>query len=90
MSTNFPALDPVIEGYFSYLDKVGRKTARTIVDVRGTLRRAITALERIRPNTDLWRLKLEDFLHWLEEERQLGRTDSSLAQYLSHLRGLLE
>lgn len=90
MSTNFPALDPVIEGYFSYLHKVGRKTPRTIVDVRCTLRRVIAGLERIRPNTDLWRLKLEDFLHWLEEERQLGRTDSSLAKYLSHIRGFLE
>ncbi len=32
------ALNPLIEGYLSYLDKVGRKTPRTIVDVRCTLR----------------------------------------------------
>jgi site-specific recombinase XerD len=83
-------LDPLIEGYLSYLDKVGRKTPRTIIDVRCTLRRAIHGLERIRPNVDLWRLSLEDFLRWLEAERQLNRTDSSLAKYLSHLRGLLE
>ena len=25
-------LDPLIEGYLTYLDKVGRKTPRTIVD----------------------------------------------------------
>jgi len=37
-------MDPLIEGYFSYLDKVGRKTPRTIVDVRCTLRRAIARL----------------------------------------------
>jgi site-specific recombinase XerD len=84
------ALDPLIEGYLSYLDKVGRKTPRTIVDVRCTLRRVITGLERIRPSVDLWRLSLEDYLRWLEEERQLGRTDSCLAKYLSHVRGLLE
>jgi integrase/recombinase XerD len=83
-------MDPLIEGYLSYLDKVGRKTPRTIVDVRCTLRRAIEGLEQIRPNVDLWRLSLEDFLHWMEQERQLGRTDSSLAKYLSHIRGLLE
>jgi len=83
-------MDPLVEGYLSYLDKVGRKTARTIVDVRCTLRRAITGLEQIRPSVDIWRLSLEDFLHWLERERQLGRTDSSLAKYLSHVRGLLE
>jgi site-specific recombinase XerD len=84
------AMDPLIEGYLSYLDKVGRKTRRTIIDVRCTLRRAIAGLERIRPGVDLWRLSLEDYLHWIEEERQLRRTDSSLAKYLSHVRGLLE
>jgi integrase/recombinase XerD len=83
-------MDPLIEGYLSYLDKVGRKTPRTIVDVRCTLRRAIAGLERVRPGIDLWRLSLQDYLHWLEEERQLGRTNSSLAKYLSHVRGLLE
>lgn len=83
-------MDALIEGYLSYLDKVGRKTPRTIIDVRCTLRRAIEGLEQIRPNVDLWRLSLEDFLHWMEQERQLGRTDSSLAKYLSHIRGLLE
>jgi integrase/recombinase XerD len=83
-------MDPLIEGYLSYLDKVGRKAPRTIIDVRCTLRRAIEGLEQIRPNVDLWRLSLEDFLHWMERERQLGRTDSSLAKYLSHVRGLLE
>jgi hypothetical protein len=36
------AMDPLIEGYLSYLDKVGRKTPRTIIDVRCTLRRATT------------------------------------------------
>jgi len=30
---NTTTMDPLIEGYFSYLDKVGRKTPRTIVDV---------------------------------------------------------
>jgi integrase/recombinase XerD len=60
------------------------------VDVRCTLRRAIAGLDKIRSGIDLWRLSLEDFLRWLEKERQLGRTESCLAKYLSHLRGLLE
>ena len=83
-------MDPLIEGYLCYLDKIGRKTPRTIIDVRCTLRRAIGGLEKVRPGIDLWRLSLEDYLHWLEEERQLGRTNASLAKYLSHIRGLLE
>jgi len=84
------AMDPLIEGYLSYLDKVGRKAPRTIVDVRCTLHRARAGLERLRPGVELWRLRLEDYLHWLEEDRQRGRTDSCLAKYLSHVRGLLE
>ncbi|MBV8134082.1 MAG: tyrosine-type recombinase/integrase [Deltaproteobacteria bacterium] len=84
---NLDQLDPVIEGYLSYLDKVGRKMPRTIIDVRCTLRRAITGLPTDVP---LWRLKFEDYLHWLEAERQKGATESTLAKYLSHVRGLLE
>jgi site-specific recombinase XerD len=83
-------MGPMIEGYLSYLDKIGRKTPRTIVDVRCTLRRAIDRLERMRPGVELWHLQLEDYLHWLEAERQCGCTESSLAKYLSHVRGLLD
>jgi site-specific recombinase XerD len=83
-------LDPLMEGYLGYLDKVGRKAPRTIVDVRCTLRRALSGLEKVRPGVELWRLKLEDYLHWLEAERQSGCTESSLAKYLSHVRGLLD
>jgi integrase/recombinase XerD len=85
-----PPLDPLIDGYLSYLDKVSRKSPRTIVDVRCTLRRVVAGLAHRRPGVDLWRLSLEDYLHWLEAERQLGRTDSCLAKYLSHVRGLLD
>jgi len=80
-------LDPLIEGYLGYLDKVGRKTPRTIIDVRCTLRRALSGL---RTDTPLWHLKLEDYLHWLESERGSGCTETSLAKYLSHLRGFLD
>lgn len=89
-NTNASAMDPWITGYLKYLDKVGRKTPRTIIDVRSTLRRATAHFERTRPGLALWQLTLEDFLHWLEAERQSGTTESSLAKYLSHVRGLLE
>lgn len=84
------AMDPLVEGYLSYLDKVGRKTPRTIIDVRCTLRRVIARFATARPGVALWHLALEDYLLWLEEERRGGRTESSLAKYLSHVRGLLE
>jgi len=80
-------MDPLIEGYLSYLDKVSRKTPRTIIDVRCTLRRAISGIGSDAP---MWRLELKDYLCWLEAERQKGSTETTLAKYLSHLRGLLE
>ncbi len=85
-----PPMDPLIEGYLSYLDKVGRKALRTVVDVRCTLRRVMTAIARRRPGVDLWHLSLEDYLHWLEDERQQGRSAAGLAKCLSHVRGFLD
>lgn len=85
-ASNQSPMDPLIEGYLSYLDKVGRKTPRTIIDVRCTLRRALNGLHSDIP---LWHLQLEDYLHWLEAERRDGCTETSLAKYLSHLRGFL-
>jgi integrase/recombinase XerD len=84
---NTDRMDPLIEGYLSYLDKVGRKTPRTIIDVRCTLRRAIAGL---RAGVPLWHMELQDYLHWLEAERKNGSSETTLAKYLSHVRGLLE
>jgi integrase/recombinase XerD len=83
-------LDPLIEGYLAYLGHVGRKAPRTVIDVRCTLRCAIAGMHGRRPNDSLWHLPLEEYLHWLEAQRRQGRTNSCLAKYLSHVRGLLE
>ena len=84
------ALDPLIEGYLSYLRDVSRKAPRTVIDVRCTVRRAADALASQRPEMPLWKLTLEDYLHWFESGRQSGRSEGSLAKDASHLRGLLE
>lgn len=84
------ALDPLIEGYLDYLLHVGRKAPRTVIDVRCTLRGACEAFARRRPGVPVWRLALTDYLHWLDELRESGRSSASLAKQLSHLRGLLE
>jgi integrase/recombinase XerD len=83
------SLDPLIEGYLSYLAAVGRKAPGTVRDVRCTLKRASAVLERLRPGVPPWKCALEDFLRWLEHERGAGRRPSSLAKEVSHLRGLL-
>jgi len=83
-------LDPLIEGYLSYLTDVGRKSPRTVIDVRCTIGRVVEGMRANHPRVALWRLSLQDFLHWLARERQAGRTATSLAKYLSHVRGLLD
>jgi site-specific recombinase XerD len=83
-------LDPLIEGYLSYLLEVGRKSPRTVIDVRCTLGRAIKGLAARRPQVPLWRLDLQDYLHWLGAERETGRASTSIAKDVSHIRGMLE
>jgi site-specific recombinase XerD len=83
-------LDPLIEGYLNYLRDVGRKTPRTVIDVRCTIGRVVEGMRAHHADVALWRLSLQDFLHWLERERQAGRSATSLAKYLSHVRGLLD
>lgn len=84
------ALDPLIEGYLSYLTEVGRKAPRTVTDVRCTLKRVVHAFERRRPGMPLWKLAFEDYLGWIEGEREGGGSIACIAKYLSHVRGLLE
>jgi site-specific recombinase XerD len=83
-------LDPLIEGYLDYLLEVSRKAPRTVVDVRCTLRHVVAAMETIRPGASLWKVTLEDYLRWLELERDTGRSGRCLCKYLSHIRGLLD
>jgi integrase/recombinase XerD len=83
-------LDPWIEGYLDYQLKVRRLRPRSIVDMRCTLKRAVQRLGVLRPAVPLWKLTLEDYLHWLNQERDAGYSNPSLNKDLSHLRGLLD
>ena len=83
-------LDPWLEGYLSYLSDVRRLNYRTVVDVRCTLKKVSAFMSAARPQVPLWKLTLDDYLHWLSEQRQQGRAESALAKELSHLRGLLD
>jgi integrase/recombinase XerD len=83
-------LDPLIEGYLDYQKTVRRLAHRSIVDMRCTLKRAVRALEVKRPSVPLWKLTLEDYLDWVNQQREEGYSAQSLNKDLSHLRGLLE
>lgn len=83
-------LDPLMEGYLEYLADVGRKASGTVIDVRCTLRRVSAAFSLLAPDVPLWKLKLTDYLRWLEQERSQQRRPSGLQKQISHLRGFLD
>ena len=84
------SLDPLIEGYLDYQLKVRRLAHRSIVDMKCTLKRAVAALEQMRPSVPLWKLTLEEYMTWVNRQREAGYSPQSLNKQLSHLRGLLE
>jgi integrase/recombinase XerD len=59
-------------------------------DVRCTLRRTSAALAVLVPGVPLWKLKLTDYLRWLEQERSRRRQPGGLQKRLSHLRCFLD
>lgn len=83
-------LDSWIEGYLGYQRTVRRLAAKSIVDMRCTLKRAVQAMEAVRPAVPLWKLTLEDYVRWVNRQREEGYSAQSLNKELSHLRGLLD
>ena len=82
--------DPLIEGYLQYQSSVRRLAPRSIVDIRCTLKRAVTGLDRMRPSVPLWKLTLEDYMGWVNHQREEGYAPQSLNKDICHLRGLLD
>jgi site-specific recombinase XerD len=64
--------------------------ARTIVDIRCTLKKVDGFMSAHRPGTPLWRLPLDEFIAWLSKERDQGNSPHAMAKQLSHIRGLLD
>ena len=84
-------LDAITEGYLAYLSDVSRKAPGTVRDVRCTLGKVSRQMQEHHPDLPLWKLKLEDYVRWLNEQRSSGgATPASLCKYLSHVRGLLD
>lgn len=87
---NTPALDAWIEGYLDYQLKVRRLAPRSVVDIRCTIKSAVRTMGVLRPGQALWKLSLEDYLQWVNHQREQGYSAHSINKDLSHLRGLLE
>jgi len=50
----------------------------------------VLMMEQIRPGELLWKVRLEDYLQWLNRKREAGYSTQSINKELSHLRGLLD
>jgi site-specific recombinase XerD len=87
---NTATLDPWVEGYLDYQRTVRRLTPRSIIDIRCTLRRVVRTMAELRPGIALWQLSLEDFLQWVNRQREQDYSVQSINKDLSHVRGLLE
>ena len=74
-STSKPAWIPLIEGYLDYLaDGEPQGAADGHATCAARCGSVCAAMESIRPGVPLWKLTLEDYHPWLEQERQAGRT----------------
>ena len=87
---NVVTLDPWIEGYLDYQLTVRRLAARSVVDMRCTLKRVAQDLATRHPGVPLWKLSLNDYLEWVNRQREQDYSVHSINKDLSHVRGLLE
>ncbi len=82
--------DALIEGYLAYKKDVNKVAAGTLRDIRCSLNRVARKAQMIRPDAQLWRLSLEDYLRYIELERQADASPRCINKYITHARGLLE
>jgi integrase/recombinase XerD len=87
---NSNKLGPWIEGYLDYLKTVRRLTPGSLRDMRCTFGRVSRDMEVLRPGKALWKLSLEDYVHWAQQQRQEGYARESINKVLCHVRGLLD
>lgn len=66
-------LDPLIEGYLDYKKDVNKIAPGTLRDIRSSLNRVMRQLQPVRPDVPLWQLSFEDYLRYVELERQTRR-----------------
>jgi integrase/recombinase XerD len=83
-------LDPLIEGYLDYKMDVNKVAPGTLKDIRSSLNRVLRQLQAVRPDVPLWQLSFEDFLRYVELERQADASPRCINKYVTHTRGLLE
>lgn len=83
------SIEPLIDGYLAYCLDVRRRAPRTVIDMRCTFTRLRRFITGQRTGKEPSKLSLDDFLRWVELERERGQSVKSIAKELSHVRGFL-
>ena len=78
-----------IKSYLNYLRDVEKKASGTLRDMRSTFGRSKEMMKVIAPGKSLWKCELNDYLQYIDHERERGKSSLSISKQLSHLRGLL-
>lgn len=82
--------DPVTEGYISYLEEVRKLKARTLTDMRCSWNGLRSYINQYHTGKEMWGLSLEEYIGWVGQQRNSGKSVQSISKQISHVRGLLE
>ena len=83
-------LDPWIEGYLEYARDVKKLAKRSIVDKRCSLKKVSEKMAAIRSDVPLWKWSLEDYVNWINVEREEGTSEFTIQKDMSHVRVLID
>lgn len=84
------SIEPLIDGYLAYCSDVRRRAPRTVIDMRCTFTRLAGFIAHQNLGKESCKLSLDDFLRWVERERESGQSVKTIGKELSHLRGFLD
>jgi site-specific recombinase XerD len=85
-----PILNPLLEGYLSYLLEVKRLTPESVRDYRCTLRTVTGYMHQHYGGSELWQVGLDAYIRWMGHERDQGKSTFSISKNISHIRGCLD
>ncbi len=82
--------DTLVQGYLDYKLNVTGLAYGTMKGIRCSLKRVVTTMNSIAPDTVLWDCKLTDFMAWIEGDRQANTSVTTLSKLVTHTRGFLD
>jgi integrase/recombinase XerD len=83
-------LDALIAGYLEYKKDVNKVAPRTLTDIRCSLNRVSRKMQSLKPDMPLWKLSFEDYLRYIELEREAAASPRCINKYITHVRGLID